>query len=412
MNFNTDWEKVKLGEIGDVVTGKTPSTSEENNFGEKYPFVTPKDMNKKKYILETERFLSEEGIESVKNSIIEGVSVCVSCIGSDMGEVVMVEGEVITNQQINSITNIKDNYNPDFVYYCLKPMKNYFHKIAGGSTMPILNKKDFSNIKVRIPSLEKQKEIADILSSLDDKIELNKKTNQTLEEIAQAIYKSWFVDFEPFQDGEFIDSELGKIPKGWEVGTIGELTKVQNGYAFKSKNLKEEGCAGVIKIRNVKESVDIAHTQFISKSIEKEIHDRYKIKSNSILIALTGEVGRIGLVPKNKKKLYLNQRVGMLKPKSKTKRDYLYCALSTDYYRKMIEKRAGGSVQQNVSATAIEELSMIVPPEEIMNNFSNIIRDLILKISENYYENYTLKNLRDTLLPKLMSGEIRVNTDK
>src|SRR5699024_502871 len=135
------------------------------------------------------RKLSEQGKKLLSRQLLIESSICVSCIGSDMGKVAMVKEEVITNQQINSITNIKDDYFPDFIYYSLKPMKDYLHSIAGGSTMPIINKTKFSDIEIKVPSYRKQVKIAGLLSSLDNKIELNNQINQTLEEMAQAIFK-------------------------------------------------------------------------------------------------------------------------------------------------------------------------------------------------------------------------------
>lgn len=126
---------------------------------------------------------------------------------------------------------------PQYLYYyfCLENMKEYIRSIAVGATMPSINTKILSEIKIGVPQIKVQKAIADTLSCLDDKIELNNRINKNLEEMAQAIFKSWFVDFEPFQDGEFEDSELGQIPKGWRVGTLADIAEITSGKRPKTK---------------------------------------------------------------------------------------------------------------------------------------------------------------------------------
>lgn len=178
------WRKVKLGDIGDIITGKTPSTKENSNFGNEYLFLTPKDMNDEKNKYTTERKVSIKGIEKLNQQIIKKNSICVSCIGSDMGKVCILKKIGLTNQQINSITNIKKDFNYEFIYYKLLLMKKYFKIIAGGTTMPILNKNDFSKILIVIPEINIQKKIAKILSDIDSKIEINNKINDNFNSIS------------------------------------------------------------------------------------------------------------------------------------------------------------------------------------------------------------------------------------
>ena len=257
--MGSDWKEVSLGEIGRVVTGKTPKTKVIENFGHEIPFITPRDMDDQRIISETERYLSKVGSVSVKNSIIPANSISVSCIGSDMGKSAIAKYLSVTNQQINSIV-VSDEFYYKFVYYNLSSRKAEIRGLAGGSAQPILNKSDFSQIKMFVPPLTEQKAIAYILGSLDDKIELNRQMNGTLEAMAQALFKSWFVDFDPVIDNalaagnaipdEFAErakqrkaiekkdnsdiqnlfpdefeftEEMGWIPKGWSVQSFGDL---------------------------------------------------------------------------------------------------------------------------------------------------------------------------------------------
>ena len=205
-------KKIHISDIGKVVTGKTPRTSVGENYGGNIPFLTPSDDLSYKSAPKTTKTLTEQGLEEVKNCLLPPHSVCVSCIGSDLGKVVITLEPTVTNQQFNSIIPNK-NFNADFVYYLMTLVGRELNYLSKTSTaVPIINKSSFSNYEVEVPNLETQEKIASILSSLDSKIELNRRINDNLEQQAQAVFKAWFVDFEPFKDGEFVDSELGNTP--------------------------------------------------------------------------------------------------------------------------------------------------------------------------------------------------------
>ena len=197
--MHSSWTVKKIGDLGRIVTGKTPPTTEPENFGGDIPFVTPKDMDGRRIISKTERYLTKKGLEKVKTSYIPAGSVMVSCIGSQMGKVAIAGKNCVTNQQINSIM-VNDENDALFVYYNLLNRQNELRYLTSGSAQPILNKNDFSQLEILLPPLPEQKAIAHILGTLDDKIELNRRMNETLEELAKAIFKSWFVDFDPVID--------------------------------------------------------------------------------------------------------------------------------------------------------------------------------------------------------------------
>ena len=235
--FN-DWKQVYLCEIGEIITGKTPKTSDPENYGNEMMFLTPSDNLDLRYINETKRMLSDKGIAEVSNKVLPKWTVCVSCIGSDLGKVVILKKEAVTNQQFNSIIP-NNNVNYLFLYYQMRVLGKKLNYLSKTSTaVPIINKKQFSNEMIELPKMEEQEKIASLLSSLDDKIENNNAIISNLEEQAQAIFKSWFIDFEPFQDGEFVDSELGKIPAGWKVKKLGDLFSFVKGR--KPKAIYEE----------------------------------------------------------------------------------------------------------------------------------------------------------------------------
>lgn len=179
MNFN----KYKISEVGSVITGKTPPTKNEEYFSvekDKYLFITPRDMNiNSKYISETERYLTDFVTDKFSSLIIDNKSICVSCIGT-VGKVFIPKQLSITNQQINSITNLKDFCNFDYLYYYLKQNYKKIQSVAGGTTMPIVNKSSFEGIEIELPSLSDQLKIVKILNKIDEKIELNNEINNNL----------------------------------------------------------------------------------------------------------------------------------------------------------------------------------------------------------------------------------------
>ena len=210
-------------DIGKIVTGKTPRTSVAENYDGYIPFLTPSDDLSHKSAPKTTKTLTEQGLNEVRNCLLPSRSICVSCIGSDLGKVVMTKEPTVTNQQFNSIIPNK-NFNADFVYYFMTLVGRELNYLSKTSTaVPIINKSSFSNYEIEVPDLETQNRIASILSSIDSKIELNRRINDNLEQQAQALFKSWFVDFEPFRGGEFVYSALGSTPKELPIVYIEDI---------------------------------------------------------------------------------------------------------------------------------------------------------------------------------------------
>ncbi len=321
-----------------------------------------------------------------------------------------VNGKFWVNNHAHIVRGKEELINDFLVYYFANLNLNAY---VTGAVQPKLNKENLLSIPIYLP---KDKEIRNqfisVLKSLDEKIENNLSTNKTIEEIARTIFKEWFVNFNyPNADGNRKDSEFGEIPSDWNVLEIGEVCYVQNGYAFKSNDFKEEGEVGIIKIKNINGNVvDIEKTDFVDANVVERLDKKFKIESGSLLIAMTGaEVGKIGLVPLTEKNLWLNQRVGMFKEKIAYGNLFMYLLLSSDTYQTNIQNSALGSAQPNISASAIESIRAIIPTADLIEAFGKIVNPMFEKILDNLAENETLKITRDSLLPKLMSGEIDVN---
>ncbi|MDR1033156.1 MAG: restriction endonuclease subunit S [Bifidobacteriaceae bacterium] len=186
---------VKLGDVGKIVTGKTPSTKNAEYFGSDFMFITPDDIaNNPSSITASKRYISEAGLNAIKANSIDGESVVVGCVG-DIGTVGYVNEKCATNQQINSVTKIRPEFSAKFIYYRLMLLKDYLRSQAGQTVLPILPKSTFARIEIKIPPLPAQQSTARVLSALDDKITLNNKINAELEKMARLIYDYWFVQF-------------------------------------------------------------------------------------------------------------------------------------------------------------------------------------------------------------------------
>ena len=362
-------------------------------------------------------FIDDDQAAALKNVILESQDVLLNITGDSVARVCKVPDHWLparVNQHVAIVRANEKILNPDFLLYSLlsKENKNLLLTMAGaGATRNALTKTMIEEFEISVPEIQEQKSIASILSALDDKIELNLQMNKTLEEMALALYKHWFVDFGPFQDGEFVATELGEIPKGWEVKSIGELVKIIGGFAFKSKDFNETG-ETVVKIKNISNNVvSIAGSDCIGSEIGAKINQKFLINPGSFLVAMTGaEVGKVGVVPDYNQKLWLNQRVGMITDPRFESADILIGNFlqSPDGYE-IIQNLAFGSAQPNISATGLENISLPIPKD------ISVIAELLKKLENwhqmkiaNYTENITLTKLRDTLLPKLISGELRV----
>ena len=193
----SEWRVLTLNQLGQIVTGKTPPTRNTSYFGGDIPFVTPSDFDGRRKIGSTKRYLTVGGADAVAGANVPGGTVMVSCIGSDMGKSALTLQPSVTNQQINSIIVDDPDIDSLFVYYSLSNRRDEIRAAGAGSAVPIMNKSEFGNLQIALPPLPEQRAIAHILGTLDDKIELNRRMNQTLEEMARAIFKDWFIDFGP-----------------------------------------------------------------------------------------------------------------------------------------------------------------------------------------------------------------------
>ncbi len=302
------------------------------------------------------------------------------------------------------VDDFKGN-DPKFLYYLCQTLP--FANFGGGSAVPTLNRNHIHPIETRIPvNIEDQRRISSLLSSLDRKIELNNRVNAALEEMAQAIFKNWFVDFEPFKNGKFKDSELGRIPEGWEVGKIEDLFEFQNGFAFSSKDFSEYGEHKIITIKSVQDGNLISEGSSKITEYPVRMPTYCKLQNGDILLSLTGNVGRSCLV--TEKNLLLNQRVAKIKAKECYDHSFAYALFRLKETKELLISISRGTAQANLSPIEASKLPMVIPSEYSRKKFSIFSDSIMDKIISIQIENRALSHLRDTLLPRLMSGEIEI----
>ena len=235
----------------------------------------------------------------------------------------------------------------------------------------------------------------------------NRAINDNLEQQAQALFKSWFVDFEPFKDGEFVDSELGMIPKGWRVGTLNEIINFESGFAFKSDTFCESGDYRLITIKGVQDGrLDVNGAVYIN-TIPSKMPNYCLLSEGDIVMSLTGNVGRCCIVDRGN--LLLNQRVVKLSPISKLNKMFVYAMFRREDFKEKLILMSRGTAQANLSPIETAKIQVIIPDKLSFSNFSNVGEPIFNSILTKTQENLYLENLRDTLLPRLMSGELKIN---
>ena len=391
----TEWKTYKIGDIGKVITGKTPKTTIAENYGGAIPFLTPSDDLSSKYAPQTTKTLTERGLSEVKNCLLPSNAICVSCIGSDLGKVVKIVKPSVTNQQFNSIIPSSD-FDADFVYYLMTIVGKQLNYLSKTSTaVPIINKTQFSNFEVCIPPLEEQRRIAGILGAIDDKIENNRRINDNLEQQAKALYKQWFVD---------------NRSDNWEEKPLSEIVFFQEGPGIRNWQYVEKKGVRFINIRCINDGdVNVQNANMISEDEACGKYAHFLLEPLDIVMSCSGTLGRYAIIRQEHLPLCLNTSVIRFRP-AQCIEDYsfVYGYLSSAEFLNKQEEMACGSVQANFGPTHLKQIKIKVPPKDYRMKYNNVVMPIINTMLKNRSEINMLSSLRDTLLPKLMNGEIKV----
>ena len=373
-----------LSDLVDVIGGGTPKTTEDSYWNGSIPWLSVKDFcGDKKYVYDTEKSITEEGLNNSSTKLLHKDNIIISARGT-VGELAMIPYDMAFNQSCFGLI-AKENNDPHFVYYLLKDKVRSLKSQTQGSVFDTITKATFDRIECADYSEEDQRRIASVLSSLDRKIELNNKINADLEEMAQAIFKNWFVDFEPFKDGKFVDSELGMIPEGWKVGLLGELCSFKRGKNLLTKNAIDEG------------------VPVVAGGLEPSCYHNVA-NTGAPVITVSGSGANAGFMRMYHVPVWASDCSFI--DISCENFYFVYCFLKVN--SKLLKHAQTGAVQPHVKPSDIHDFELVIPDKESIFDFQDKVKPFFDKIALIQKENSRLSLLRDTLLPRLMSGELEI----
>ena len=376
-----EWKEYKLGDVVNILDSKrVPLSSKERSTRQGcYPYYGAQGI-----------------IDYIDDFIFDGTSLLIAEDGENLKSQKQNVAQLASGKYwVNNHAHIlESNGKSDIRYICYLLNTLDLSGYITGSAQPKLNQANLVKIAFKLPPLEIQKDIADYLSVFDDKIEVNRKINENLEQQAQALFKSWFVDFEPFKNGEFVESELGMIPKGWRVGTLFDVAEI---YDKKRKPLSGKE----------RENMNRVYPYYGATSCMDYVDD-YLFDGIYTLIGEDGSVVKENGLPYMQYvwgKFWVNNHAHILQGKNGFSTEMIHVLLSMTNIRHLVT----GAVQAKLSQANMQKIILPIPPKEVVDK----IRQLIDIIYENKRiledESRRLSELRDTLLPKLMSGELKVN---
>ena len=374
--------KYKLSDLVSIIGGGTPKTSKTEYWNGDIPWLSVKDFNNDfRYVYKTEKRITQLGLENSSTKILNKGDMVISARGT-VGEIASIPYPMTFNQSCYGLRAKENMITSDFLYYLIKYNISILKNQTHGSVFDTITKSTFDEIWVDIPGIMMQDKIATILSMIDKKIELNYEINKNLEQQAKTIFKSWFIDYDPFGHQK---------PNNWLVSTLGNISIMG---------------AGGDKPQNVSQiKTDLYQYPIYSNGLSDEglygFTDKPKISEESVTVSARGTIGSVCLrhIP------YVPiVRLVTLIPKTEIiSAKYLYLWL------KQLHITGTGTTQQQLTVPNFQKTEILIPSQDIVTIFTNMVEPIFEKIWENQSENEKLSSLRDTLLPKLMSGEIDVS---
>ena len=417
-----EWKEYRLSEIGTIVGGATPSTKNPSFYDGEIPWITPKDLTdwKEVYISSGERSITMEGYNSSSCKLMPKGTVLFTS-RAPIGYIAIAANELCTNQGFKSVVPNIELVDSEFLYYALLYNKNKIKALGSGTTFAEISGKVMASVVISLPELATQKKIAAQLSEIDDKIAVNRCICENLEAQAQALFKHWFIDFAPFKNGKFVESELGMIPEGWRVGTYSDIIqetisgdwgkeKAEGNYTHKVACIR--GC----DFQDVKMGLrGKTPERFI---LEKNYQSKH-FEDKDVLVEISGgtatvSTGRICpvsqlLIDKYEGDIVCTNFCRLVRP-IKGFSSYLYYSWNYKYDHKVMFGYENGT--SGIKNFSIKDFSsrepLILPELSALNEFENIIDHIHTQIQNCGSESAKLATLRDTLLPTLMSGQIKV----
>ena len=405
------WKQYKLGELITLNSGGTPDKSNKSYWGGDIPWISAKFMYDD-YLYSSELKISQEGLDNGSRLAPKG-SILLLTRGSGLFNripVCYVMKDLAYNQDVKCIeSNNKELVSTKFLFYWLMGNKNSIGAIleTTGIGAGKIDTNRLKDIRISLPPKEYQQALIGFAESIMHKIELNRRINDNLEQQAQALFKSWFVDFEPFKDGKFVESELGMIPKGCRVGKAEDFYNINIGKTpprkeqiWFSSNSSDYIWVSISDLGSCGRFV-FASSEFLTHEAIKR-HNIILVPKDTILLSFKLTIGRVGIAGTE---LTTNEAIARFIT-SDENREYTYFLLKGYNYEKL---GSTSSIATAVNSKIIKAMVVLMPDKEILKAFSSLTKPYFDQILRNEQESIRLTILRDTLLPKLMSGELKIN---
>mgnify|MGYP000951768936 CR=1 FL=1 len=384
-------KKVLLREITSFLArGVAPKYTEKDDFY----VLNQKCIRDWRVSLKDARFTDTEAKKIHDDRILRDNDILVNSTGQGtlgrVAQFLKLDRPATVDSHITIVRPNPDLVFPEYLGYVLKGRQNEIELLAEGSTgQTELSKLKLANLSIDLPPLDQQKKIADILSSLDEKIDLNRRMNETLEQLGQTLFRHYFVD--------------NPEARSWESGEVSDMVRIYSGFAFKGKDFDIDGRYGLVTIKNVQDGSFIKDcTDHLSEPLPDKIPDHVHLKSGDIILSLTGNVGRVCAVVG--RDYLLNQRVAKLV--SDESQAYVYFLFRSKTMKDRMVGISKGTAQKNLSPIETGKLKIKIPPTNIMSQFEESAMNLLNMIVSNNEQIQNLTSLRDSLLPKLISGDI------
>lgn len=433
-----DWIRASLAEVVEVISGGTPKTSTPEYWNGTIPWLSVVDFNSGyRWVAHTEKHITDKGLAESSTRLLCERDVIISARGT-VGALAQLSIPMAFNQSCYGIRGRRGVSDTDFIFYFLKQAITEMKQLAHGGVFDTITRDTFKLIELSLPPIEEQRSIAHILGTLDDKIELNRKQNETLEAMARTLFKAWFVDFEPvraklegrWQRGQslpglpahlydlfpdrLVESELGEIPEGWEISALGDFVETVKGRSYKSEELAESTTA-LVTLKSFARGGGYRTDGL--KSFTGKYKQEQVIAPGEVVIACTDVtqaaelIGRAAIVRRARRyqTLVASLDTMIVRPRSeRVTRAFLYYLGRSDSFVAHTYSHTTGTTVLHLGKEAIPTYRFVLPPREIVRHFDVTASNALARTDALEDESERLVALRDTLLPKLISGELRV----
>ncbi len=389
--------KYKLSDVMDIIIGGTPKTTVADYWGGNIPWLSVKDFNNdNRYVYKTEKQITEKGLNNSSTKLLQRNDIIISARGT-VGELAMIPFPMAFNQSCYGLRANVNIVDAEYLYYLIKYNLRILKNNTHGSVFDTITKDTFSGIEVNIPNLSVQKKVAKFLANFDDKIELNTKINENLDEQISSLYTSWFID--------------GASPE-WERVPLSQLIFFQEGPGIRNWQYVTSKGVKFINIRCILDGeIDTSKANMISAEEANGKYAHFLLHPYDIVMSCSGTLGRYAIIRNDHLPLCLNTSVIRFRPKvSFDDYSFVYGYMTSKEFLNQQNIMANGSAQVNFGPTHLKQIQLVVPPINLRKDFHFIVMPLIEKTLKLRTENVRLKNLRDVLLPHLISGELDVST--